>query len=168
MVELKISGKEKALIFLSTLGDEVSAKVLNCLPDKLSSRITEELANFTEPTPAAVAFVFKALNKFALTSAPKPKLMGAVESQVSTEQLDSLSQLGRKTPQQLMSILQNEQPQTTAYIMSYLSSSLRERFYQLLSPGKRSEIKKINVEKIPLSDKVFEKINEHLLANEMA
>ncbi len=89
-----------------------------------------------------------------------------MESEAVTEHLDSLSQLGRKTPQELLSILQNEKPQTIAFVLSYLSKTMQEKFYNLLSPGKRTEIKKITVEKVPISDKVFEKINEKLLVLE--
>ena len=163
----KLSGKEKALVFLSSLGDDVSAKVLRCLPDKISSKISDELNKFSKPAPDIVAYVFRELSRFALSFVSKPKLTGeVVESEAVTEHLDSLSQLGRKTPQELLSILQNEKPQTIAFILSYLSKTMQEKFYNLLSPGKRTEIKKITVEKVAISDKVFEKINEKLLVLE--
>ncbi len=164
---MKLTGKEKALVFLSTLGDEVSAKVLRCLPDKLAAKISAELAAFPGPTPEAIALVFKELNKFALATVDRPKLTGVVESEASTEPIDSLSHLGRKTPQQLFSLLHEEEPQVLAYVLSYLSLSMREKFYQLLSPGKRSEVKKVQVEKGPWSDKVFELINEKILTSEI-
>lgn len=159
----KLSGKEKALVFLSSLGDDVSAKVLRCLPDKISSKITDELNKFSKPAPDLVAYVFRELSKFALSFVSKPKLTGVVESEATTEHLDSLSQLGRKTPQELLALLQNEQPQTIAFVLNYLSKTMQEKFYNLLSPGKRNEIKKLNIEKVAVADKVFEKLNEKLL-----
>jgi len=159
----KLTGKEKALVFLSSLGDDVSAKVLNCLPDKISSRISDELNKFSKPSPDIVAYVFRELSRFALSFVSKPKLSGVVESEATTEHLDSLSQLGRKTPQELLALLQSEQPQTIAFVLSYLSKNMQEKFYNLLSPGKRTDVKKLNVEKIPVAALVFEKLNEKLL-----
>lgn len=162
MADLK--GKEKALIFLSSLGDEVSKKVLNCLPEKMSTKISEELNTFKQPGPEAVAFVFKELAKFALgRQKDAPRIAAPVELTASVEHLDSLSQLGRKTPRELVALLQNEDAQTIAFILSFFSKTLQNNFYDILSPGRRSEIKSVSVEKTPLSNEVFEKINEKLL-----
>ena len=162
MADLK--GKEKALIFLSSLGDEVSKKVLNCLSDKMSTKISEELNSFKKPGPEAIAYVFKELAKFALgRQRDVQRIAAPVESEASVEHLDSLSQLGRKSPRELVALLQNEEAQTIAFVLSYFSKSLQANFYEILSPGRRNEIKNIIIEKIPLSNDVFEKINEKLL-----
>lgn len=162
MVELK--GKEKALIFLSSLGDEVSKKVLNCLPEKMSTRISDDLNKFKTPGPEAIAYVFKELAKFALgRQKDSPRIAAPVELSASVEHLDSLSQLGRKTPRELVALLQNENAQTIAFILSFFSKTLQNNFYDILSPGRRTEIKNLTVEKTPLSNELFEKINEKLL-----
>lgn len=159
-----LTGKEKALIFLSTLGDEVSRKVLSCLPDKISQRISNELNSFPKPSPDAVAFVFKELNKIALTARTEsPRLSGPVEPEAEIEHLDSLSHLGRKNPRELVSILQEESAQTVAFILSYLTPSRQTNFLELLSPGRRNEVKQQKVERVPISNQIFERINEQLL-----
>ncbi len=163
MEEKKLTGKEKALVFLSTLGDDVSAKVLRCLPDKLSSKISDELNKFKMPGAEAIALVFKELNRFALGMVSKLKLPGTVDSEATTEHLDSLSQLGRRTPQDLLAMLQSEQPQTVVFILSYLSRAMQDKYYDLLSPGKRNELKKLKVEKVLVANQVFEKINEKMI-----
>jgi len=159
----ELSGKEKALVFLSSLGDDVSAKVLECLPDKISSKITNELNNFSEPSPDAVALVFKELSRFAIDHVKAQSLPHTVDQAADIEHLDSLSQLDRKSPKELLDILQDEKPQTIAFIMSYLSNNSRENFYNLLAIGRKNEIKSLEVNKVPLSNEVFEKINEQLL-----
>ena len=162
MADLK--GKEKALIFLSSLGDEVSAKVLSCLSEKMSSKITAELNSFKRPGPEAIAYVFKELAKFALgRNKEATRIAAPVESEASTEHLDSLSQLGRKTPRELVALLQNEEPQTIAYVLSYFSKTLQTSFYEILSPGRRNDIKNLTVEKNILSNSIFERINAKLL-----
>jgi len=159
-----LKGKEKALIFLSSLGDEVSKKVLNCLSEKMSTKISAELNNFKNPGPEAIAYVFKELAKFALVRQKEAQRIAApIVSTASVDHLDSLSQLGRKTPRELVALLQNEEAQTIAFILSFFSKTLQASFYEILSPGRRNEIKNTLVEKIPLANEVFEKINEKLL-----
>jgi flagellar motor switch protein FliG len=104
------------------------------------------------------------LAKFALGRQKEmPRIEGPVESQASVEHLDSLSQLGRKSPRELVALLQNEDAQTIAFILSFFSKTLQSGFYEILSPGRKNEIKNIVIEKTPLSNVVFEKINEKLL-----
>ena len=164
MVDLK--GKEKALIFLSSLGDEVSAKVLSCLSEKMSTKITVELNNFKRPGPEAIAYVFKELAKFALgRNKEVTRIAAPVEPETSIEHVDALSQLGRKSPRELVALLQNEEAQTIAYVLSYFSKTLQDSFYEVLSVGRRAEIKNLTVEKNALANVVFERINEKLLEN---
>jgi len=160
----QLKGKEKALIFLSTLGDDVSAKVLNCLPDKISARISQDLNNFKKPTPSAIAFVLKELARFTLSRQPEPLKIESREVQppADREEVDNLCCIGRKPLNEMVTILQDELPQTVAFVLSYLSPTLQGSYYEMLSPGRRNEIKECTVEKLPWSNMMFEKFNEQL------
>ncbi|MDR1452592.1 MAG: hypothetical protein LBJ25_01255 [Candidatus Margulisbacteria bacterium] len=160
MVAMQLKGREKALIFLSALGDEVSRKVLDCLPESIALKITRELNNFKKPSPEAVAFVLKELTRFALTQPPEaPKL-----KEPEPDPLDTASEIGRKPLPELVALLQNELPQTAAFVLSYLSAGRQKDYYEMLSPGRRSEIKQCAVEKLPWSDSLFAILNEQVKA----
>ena len=162
-----LNGKEKALIFLSTLGDEVSRKVLSCLPDKISSKITEELNSFPKPSPEAIALVFRELNKIALTRTDLLRLVSPNEAaKAPVKPTTPLGQLESKSPRELLSLLQDEQPQTIAFVLEHLSGGLKTSFFDSLSPGKRNEIKQLNVEKCPLSEVIFQKVNSLLISEQ--
>jgi flagellar motor switch protein FliG len=159
-------GKEKALIFLSSMGDEVSRKILNCLPDKISAQISQDLNKFKKPMPAAIAFVLKELARFTLNRQPEPlKIDAPVSKEPEIDEIDKLSSIGRKPLNELVSLLQDELPQTVAFVLSYLSPSLQNKYYELLSPGRRNEIKQCAVEKLPWSNPIWEKINEQAAGN---
>jgi flagellar motor switch protein FliG len=166
MAQPQLKGKEKALIFLSTLGDDVSHKVLSCLPDKISAQISQDLSRFKKPTPAAIAFVLKELARFTLNRQPEPLKINAPQSakpqEPEIEEIDKLSCIGRKPVTEIVTILQDELPQTAAFVLSYLSPALQSRYYELLSPGRRNEVKQCAVEKLPWSNTIFEKFNEQL------
>jgi len=160
-------GKEKALIFLSSMGDEVSRKILNCLPDKISAQISQDLSKFKKPTPSAIAFVLKELARFTFNRQEEPLKIDAPQSapepepnpDPEREETDKLSRIGRKPLQELVTLLQDELPQTAAFILSYLSPTLQNKYYELLSPGRRNGIKQCAVEKLPWSNPIWEKIN---------
>ena len=167
MVAMKLRGKEKALIFLSTLGDDISKRVLSCLPDKLSGHIAQELSNFKNPAPEAVAFVLKELLAFSLEKQPNRPQIEAPAEQKPKEVIDPLdlaSEFGTMPLPELAAILQNEAPQTAAFVLSRLSPARQESYYELISPGRRSEIKQCAVEKLPWSDSVFAALNERAKA----
>jgi len=50
-----------------------------------------------------------------------------------------------------------------AFVLSYLSPTLRDKYYEMLSPGRRNEVKECTVEKLPWSNAMFEKFNEQLV-----
>ena len=165
MAQPQLKGKEKALIFLSTLGDDVSRKVLSCLPDKISARISQDLNNFKKPTPAAIAFVLKELARFTLNRQPEALKIEAPKEvkEPEREEIDDLSRIGRKPLNEIVTILQDELPQTVAFVLSYLSPTLQNKYYEMLSPGRRNEVKQCAVEKLPWSNTAFEKFNEQLV-----
>ena len=157
--EFKLSGKEKAMIFLSALGDDASAKVLECLPEQISRKIADELNFYPKPSKEMIAHVFKELNKLALSPAPeeRSRMADQIEQQLTNvkKPVEALPvhPLEGLSPTDLLHTLQNEQVQTIAYVLSLLSEGARERFYQLLSPGRRTEISNLQVAELTLQKK---------------
>ena len=165
MVAMRLRGKEKALIFLSTLGDDISQKVLKCLPEKLAGRIAQELNSFKNPAPEAVAFVLKELLAFSLEKQPdRPQLETTAKPEKAPDPLDLLSEFGTMPLPELVAWLQNETPQTVAFVLSRLSPDRQNDYCELLSPGRRSEIKQCAAEKLPWSDNIFAALNERVKA----
>jgi len=160
----QFKGKEKALIFLSSMGDEVSRKILNCLPDKISAQISQDLSKFKKPTPSAVAFVLKELSRFTFNRQNEPLKIDAPQNvkEPEREETDKLSRIGRKPLKELVTLLQDELPQTAAFVLSYLSPTLQNKYYELLSPGRRNELKQCAVEKLPWSVPIWEKVNAQI------
>lgn len=168
-----LSGKEKAMVFLAALGDDASAKVLKCLPDKLGEKISEELNFFPKPSKEMMAHVFKELNKLTLKPSPEEdaKITQEIESRLDKEgekarkavkPAGSSNILERLEPGELLNRLQNEQVQTIAFILSLLSATARDNFLQLLSPGRRKEISELKVEDTNIKEKVREQVEQVL------
>ncbi|MFC1517667.1 hypothetical protein ACFL5G_03815 [Candidatus Margulisiibacteriota bacterium] len=165
----KLSGKEKAMIFLSALGDHASAKVLKCLPEKVSKKIAEELNYFPKPNKEMIAHVFKELSKLTLKAGPDEaaRMSREIESQLerdATKPELPVNSLDKLDPGELLHRLQNEQVQTIAFVLGFLNTSSRESFYQLLSPGRRKEISGLVVADIKAKEKIKEQIQLVLMA----
>ncbi|MBU0579743.1 MAG: hypothetical protein KKA19_01085 [Candidatus Margulisbacteria bacterium] len=167
----KLSGKEKAMVFLSALGDDASARVLECLPDNISKKISEELNFFPKPSKEMVAHVFKELNKLSLKASPEEeqKIAQTIEDQLTKKQKLEKPELPadpliKIDAGELLHRLQNEQVQTIAFVLKLLTKAKQEKFYQLLSPGRRKEIADLSVADFPLKEKITEQLKQALLA----
>jgi len=162
----KIKGKEKALIFLSIIGESASARLLDSLPKDVAEKITNELNAYGEPSPSAVGLVLKELSQFSIEYEERKSLTGDVETQADMEEVDGLSMLGRKKPEDLAAILQDEKKETIGMILSYLPDRKRENFLKILSHGKRNEYRSLleSIEKVPFTDELFARANEVLIS----
>lgn len=163
----KLKGKEKALIFLSIIGESSAAKLLESLPKDVAEKITNELNAYGEPAPAAVGLVLKELSQFSIEYEERKGLPGDVETQADMEEVDGLSMLGRKNPQDLVAILQDEKKETIAMVLSFLPDIKVENFLAVLSHGKRTEYRTLldSIEKVPFTDELFAKANEVLISS---
>ena len=54
---MKLSGREKATIFLSILGPETSAQVLRYLPGEVADLIASGINHLPTPSPEALGYV---------------------------------------------------------------------------------------------------------------
>lgn len=160
---MALNGKQKALIFLSTLGDEVSRKVLNCLPEKQAKIIVQELNAFPEPAPEAIALVLKELSKVTITSSQANAKLPSPEEKQEEAQKKELAEKVRRTAKELLVLLEREKLQTIAFVLQNCEEAIKMEYYDLLSPGKRNELKRLSIEEVPLSAKVSEAIQPLLV-----
>jgi len=163
----KLKGREKALIFLSIIGEASAARLLESLPNDVAEKITNELNAYGEPAPEAVGLVLRELSQFSIEFEERKGLPGEVEAHADMEDVDSLSLLGRKKPEDLVAILQDEKKETIAMILSYLPEMKVENFLKVLSHGKRNEYRSLldSIEKVPFTDELFAKANEVLISS---
>src|SRR3989339_603100 len=69
---VKLTGKEKATIFLSILGSDTSSAILRYLPPELADIIASSINHLPTPTPEALGEVFSDFESYiALPSANK-------------------------------------------------------------------------------------------------
>lgn len=134
------SAREKAAILLIALGKEASAKVFQQLNDDEIEQLTLEIANirkidtktqnevvreFNEAYVAqnyimdgGIDYAMEILNK-AIGQQRAYELIGKLTSTLQVRPFDFARRLD---PNQLLNIIQHEQPQTIALILSYLDS----------------------------------------------
>ncbi len=162
----KLKGKEKALIFLSMIGESSSAAILNSLPADVAQRITSELNSFKKPDPAAVGLVLKEISQFSVETEERMQLPGEVEADAQVEDLDGFSLLARKKAEDLITMLQSEKKETITTVLSFLPEVRKEEFLKELSHGKRTEYRDMlaSFEKVPFTDTLFDKINQVLVS----
>jgi len=151
---ITLTGKQKALIFLASLGEEVASKILAKLPNTLADKLAEELDKMEPPSPEAIQLIYKELNTLALGFTERPKL-------VSPEIKPAAPKPSAK---ELLMLLQNEQLQTIAFILNSLPEELQSECYEAMNPGRRNELKKLTIQKHPLSDAIYEQIRKKALA----
>jgi flagellar motor switch protein FliG len=152
----KLTGKEKALVFLSTLGDEVSRRILQYLPEKISGRIVQELNAFPKPTPDAIALVMKEVTKISLMAPESSGRLPEPEGQSRKEHEERL----RRQAKTLLQMLEKEKPQTVAFFLERCDAELKEAYLDLLSPGRRNDLKRQTMERIPMAERVYQALEQ--------
>ena len=135
----EVDGLKKAAILLISLGSETSAKIMKNLPDNYIQKVSYEIANIDYVNPEERDAV---INEFIEMSQAREYVIDggidyaknllnlAIGPQRAKEVIDMLNQIqlrerpfniARKAdPQQLTSLLLNEQPQTVALILCYM------------------------------------------------
>jgi flagellar motor switch protein FliG len=122
---MALTGREKATIFLSILGADVSSRVLRYLPAELADLIAAGVNHLPTPSPEALSEVMGEYRGFlALPAAPPPPPPRPV------------------VPQKSLSSLVYERPQVTAFVLSLLSPGERTSAMQSL-PRDRALIEEL-------------------------
>jgi flagellar motor switch protein FliG len=155
-----LNGKQKAAIFLVTLGSEVSAEVFKHLREEEIEALTFEIARVDVVEPedrdkVLMEFQELMMAKDFITSGgidyAKDLLEKSVGAQRATEIINKLTsslqvrpfEAVRKTdPDHLYNFIQNEHPQTIALILAYLDSNKASDVIRKLDHEKQAEVAK--------------------------
>lgn len=127
---MKLSGREKATIFLSILGPEVSAQVLRYLPGEVADLIASGINHLPTPTPEALGLVLNDFKSYLALPAPAPYGTGPAPgrplSQIEAppkpglprEKMTPKDIILSASPKKLAFLLSEERPQVAAIIQS--------------------------------------------------
>lgn len=103
-----LTGREKATIFLSILGSDVSSRVLRYLPDEIADIIAAGINHLPTPSPEALSEVINEYQSFLALAGP--------------EQPAPLPPPPPPAPRKSYTALMYERPQLVAFILSLLDA----------------------------------------------
>jgi len=153
-----MTGKEKAAVLLMMLGPELSALVLKHLDDALIELLTKEIASKSKVASVVADSVLEEFSQLSIArdylarGGPEfareilERALGVQKALDILKRLAASSQprpfdFARKTqPSQLLSVIQNEHPQTLALIMSYLDPAQAAQLLAFLAPETQAEV----------------------------
>lgn len=149
---MTLTGREKATIFLSILGSDVSSRVLRYLPDELADLIAAGINHLPTPSPEALQEVLSDYQGFlALPSAPAPRAQLNQPSQPSYQPMTKRN----------MNFLMYERPQTLSFLLSMLPDEDKGQILSAL-PRERLMIEELarNLKPTPLRAKIEERLQQ--------
>ena len=153
-----VSGRQKAAIFLISLGPEVSALVLKHLKDEEIEQLTLEIAALRKVTPETKDRVFEEFRELTMAKDfisqggidyARELLERALGSQKASDIMHRLTttlqvrpfDLLRKTDaSQLASFIHGESAQTIALIMAYLHPEQASAILKTLPPERQADV----------------------------
>lgn len=163
----RLSGKEKAAIFLIALGPEKSAKVFKHLNEEEIEELTLQIANMKMVSSEEKEKVIQDFYQLALAqeyitegginyakevlerALGEEKAVDIINRLVSSLHVRPFEFVRRAAPDQLLSYIQDEHPQTIALILSYLRPNQSAQILSNLDPDKQAEV----VRRIALMDR---------------
>jgi flagellar motor switch protein FliG len=114
---MTLTGREKATIFLSILGADVSSRVLRYLPEEIADLIAAGINHLPTPSPQVLSEVLDEYQSFLAlpeTATPEPVVSRP------------------PAPRRAYASLMYERPQTTAFLLSLLPEEERGEILQAL------------------------------------
>jgi len=156
----QFTGKQKAAIFLITLGPEVAAEIFKHLREDEIETLTFEMAKLDKITPEdkeAVLLEFNELmmaQEFITTGGidyAREVLEKALGTQKAIDIINRLTSslqtrpfdfIRRQDPQQLLNFIQNEHPQTIALILCYMDSNKASQILSSLPHNIQADVAK--------------------------
>lgn len=163
----RLSGKEKAAIFLIALGPEKSAKVFKHLNEEEIEELTLQIANMKMVSSEEKDKVIQDFYQLALAqeyitegginyakevlerALGEDKAVDIINRLISSLHVRPFEFVRRADPDQLLSYIQDEHPQTIALILSYLRPNQSAQILANLDPDKQAEV----VRRIALMDR---------------
>ncbi len=181
-----LSGRQKAAHLLISLGPDISAQIFKYLREEEIEQLTLEIANVRKVdtterenilsefhqialaqeyiSQGGIAYAKEILEK-ALGEDKASDILGRLTAHLQVKPFD----FARKAdPAQILNFIQNENPQTIALVLSYLSSEQAALILSALSTEKQAEVAK----RIALMDRTspdvihqIERVLEHKLSS---
>ena len=166
----KLKGPEKAAIFLCSLGEELAAQFIKELSPEEIKRLSDYM-NKVEVSPE----IFKQVNKEIKQKLSLPvegkdfiknvisKAIGEKEAEyILGEEADFLKKINETDPNILINFLRRENPQTIAFILSYLDPEKASKILANLPNSVKSEVILRMAQLDTVSVDVIKSINEVL------
>lgn len=126
---MALTGREKATIFLSILGGDVSSRVLRYLPAEIADLIAAGVNHLPSPSAQALSEILDEYQSFlALPETASPEPVAPPPRTAA--------------PRRSFASLMYERPQTTAFILSLLPDEEKEGVLQSL-PRERALIEEL-------------------------
>jgi flagellar motor switch protein FliG len=126
---MKLSGREKATIFLSILGPETSAQVLRYLPGEVADLIASGINHLPTPSPEALGYVLSDFKSFLAlppsTSRPTPQMEAPAKPAIPREKMNPKDIILSASPKKLAFLLAEERPQIAAAVLSLFPDNER-------------------------------------------
>ena len=143
---MALTGREKATIFLSILGADVSSRVLRYLPEEIADLIAAGINHLPTPSPQVLSEVLDEYQSFL-----------ALPETASPEPVPSRPPAPRRSYASLM----YERPQTTAFLLSLMPEEERGEILQSL-PREKALIEELlaDLKTNPLRPKLAAKFRE--------
>ena len=132
-----MTGKQKAAVLLSLLGQETASAVLQQLPEEMATYMTSGFS--VPPTQEQIAMVLHELRSLPPVVEPKPPSPReeSLTSVPSEKELNTLAGLAKYMPVKLMEFLKNERRQMIVFLLSQLEDPERCQWGEkLLSSSK--------------------------------
>lgn len=164
---MKLTGREKATIFLSILGPDTSAQILRYLPGELADMIASGINHLPTPTPEALGSVLEDFKSYLALPAPgagpaKPAKPAEPKLEIPIEKMSPKEILLTAPLKRLAFVLADESPQMVAYVLAFQPEDRREEvLLNLPSLKEKAEAIIKDLKKSPLAAKLEEKIIKH-------
>lgn len=153
-----LTGKQKAAILMVSLGPEVSAQIFKHLREDEIEQLTLEIANLRKVEPAEKELILNEFHQICIAQEyisqggieyAKDILQRALGQNKAVEVINKLTAslqvrpfdfARRADPGQILNFIQNEHPQTTALILSYLEAKQSSAILSSLPHDKQADI----------------------------
>lgn len=167
MAKRQFTGKEKAAILLIALGPEKSAIVFQHLTDEEIEELTLQIANMRMVSPEEKETVIEEFYQICLAqeyisegginyakdilerAVGEDKAVDIIGKLTSSLHVKPFEFIRKADPNQLLSYIQNEHPQTIALILSYMSPGQASQILSSLPIEKQPEV----IKRIALMDR---------------
>lgn len=180
-----LSKSQKTAAFMVLIGAEAAAELLRHFNDLETEEIVREIANLpivNQEAQRALLEEFTSLIGTGLSSAlggigfakqtldlaRGPQLAANILQRAipPSSSIDAVRELSRMEPRQIFNLIKSEQPQTIAFILSYLDTAQAADIVPLLPDDKRDEVVQRLADMEPTSlelvSKVMSNLNKHV------